>query len=164
MEKDLDNSNISVVLCKICLDSEGNDLISPCLCTGTAGFVHAACLKTWISAQELGLQQPKCEVCSFQYKMEKTVKKIFDPIKGMEEEFLYCCFIPVLIIISISLIIIIVVLSLNNLDFSKEPTSSYLIVGICLIPLVFCVVLLVVCFNKILYIKEVQDWRIHSVS
>lgn len=164
MERDQGNINKSDILCKFCLDSENKEFISPCLCTGSAGFVHVSCLKTWISSQEVSVQNPKCEICSFEYKMQKTLIKVYNPKKAIEEEFLYCCMIPVLILISIFLIIIIIVLSLSNLDFDKEPTSSYLILGICSIPLIFSFVFLIVCFNKILYIKEVKDWRIYSIN
>ena len=32
--------------CRICLE-EGGDLISPCACKGTTGYVHSECLEKW---------------------------------------------------------------------------------------------------------------------
>ncbi|XP_020408990.1 zinc finger, C3HC4 type family protein isoform X2 [Zea mays] len=37
--------------CRICLDSEGDDLIAPCRCKGTQKYVHRSCLDNWRSTK-----------------------------------------------------------------------------------------------------------------
>lgn len=38
-----------IELCRICLCDDGNsDLISPCQCKGSTGYIHENCLKTWL--------------------------------------------------------------------------------------------------------------------
>nr|GMC73026.1 E3 ubiquitin-protein ligase MARCH8 [Ipomoea batatas] len=38
-------------LCRICLDTEGEDLIAPCRCKGTQKYVHRSCLDNWRSTK-----------------------------------------------------------------------------------------------------------------
>jgi len=46
--------------CKICWESSAvNGLITPCDCTGTMKFVHAACLTNWMFLKD----NDTCEVC-----------------------------------------------------------------------------------------------------
>ncbi|XP_010273535.1 PREDICTED: uncharacterized protein LOC104609042 isoform X2 [Nelumbo nucifera] len=37
--------------CRICLDTEGEDLIAPCHCKGTQKYVHRSCLDHWRSTK-----------------------------------------------------------------------------------------------------------------
>ncbi|XP_051148064.1 uncharacterized protein LOC127263131 isoform X2 [Andrographis paniculata] len=37
--------------CRICFDSEGEDLIAPCHCKGTQKYVHRSCLDYWRSTK-----------------------------------------------------------------------------------------------------------------
>lgn len=150
--------------CRICFDSERNDLISPCLCSGTSKFVHDKCLKTWISSQEVNNSKPKCEICNYEYKMKMKIIKVYNPKKAIEEEFLYCCMIPVIIIIIIILSIIIAILITSTLNFKKNQTFSWLILTICLVPLLFSVVFLMICIKKILFINHIQEWNILSLE
>ena len=52
--------------CRICLD-EG-DLISPCLCTGTAAYVHEECLLKWLNTSG----RTDCEICKYEYQYEEV--------------------------------------------------------------------------------------------
>jgi hypothetical protein len=53
--------------CRVCLDEEGLELLSPCRCTGSLQFVHRQCLTTWrISAYHRTGQRRKlthCDMC-----------------------------------------------------------------------------------------------------
>ena len=53
--------------CRICLEEGGPDLIIPCLCRGTAQFVHRSCLDTWrlLNRQQAGFHT--CPTCGFTY-------------------------------------------------------------------------------------------------
>ena len=59
--------------CRICLDSQG-PMIVPCLCTGTAAFVHRGCLNTWrgIARNTASPQFTHCGVCQHPY----TIREI----------------------------------------------------------------------------------------
>lgn len=58
--------------CRICFDveSEGKDLIIPCLCTGSIKYVHEECLKTWLTTSGQDIKKSKCDICKHQFKME----------------------------------------------------------------------------------------------
>jgi hypothetical protein len=46
--------------CKICWSVDDNEvLLSPCACTGTMKFVHASCLRAWMSVKNSG----QCDIC-----------------------------------------------------------------------------------------------------
>lgn len=62
-----DDENISLVSpdqsqCRICLDTEGEDLIAPCHCKGTQKYVHRSCLDNWRSTRE-GFAFSHCTEC-----------------------------------------------------------------------------------------------------
>ena len=52
--------------CRICL--EEGDLISPCLCAGTAAFVHEECLIKWLNVSG----RTDCEICKYEFKYEEV--------------------------------------------------------------------------------------------
>lgn len=49
-------------LCRICLDTGGEDLIAPCHCKGTQKYVHRSCLDNWRSTKE-GFAFAHCTEC-----------------------------------------------------------------------------------------------------
>ena len=50
--------------CRICLE-EGGDLISPCACKGTTGYVHSECLEKWTHID--GEIRTSCEICNNEF-------------------------------------------------------------------------------------------------
>ncbi|XP_063970832.1 uncharacterized protein LOC135157818 [Lytechinus pictus] len=58
------NDSISSVTCRICLDGEipGEQLVNPCLCTGSASHVHITCLKKWLMTSGSNI----CELCQYE--------------------------------------------------------------------------------------------------
>ncbi|GIL60792.1 hypothetical protein Vafri_15319 [Volvox africanus] len=51
--------------CRICLLSEPfSDLVAPCHCTGSMGYAHMGCLKTWVMEK----RSVHCELCGAMYK------------------------------------------------------------------------------------------------
>lgn len=82
----------------------------------------------------------------------------------MIEEFLYCCMIPIYIIIIIVFTVVVIVLALFKLDFNKSPYVSWCVVSGCCFSIIGCFVLLIVAFNKILYVKELSEWKISSID
>lgn len=54
------------VTCRIC--REGDDLVQPCLCRGSVGYVHIECLKMWVfSSSNHNLRKYYCELCHCPY-------------------------------------------------------------------------------------------------
>lgn len=61
--------------CRICMENDNNiDIISPCRCKGTAGFVHEECLQKW---RRECLNDPdkynKCEICHEEYIITRII-------------------------------------------------------------------------------------------
>ncbi|CAF0954696.1 unnamed protein product [Adineta ricciae] len=63
--------NDQIKQCRICLDTDNTDsLISPCLCSGSAAFVHRTCLDNWRSENIRGIGFKYCDICKFEYVIE----------------------------------------------------------------------------------------------
>ena len=59
--------------CKYCLlDEDQNDMISPCSCKGTNGYVHRNCLETWIKS-DINIHKEKCRECNYVFQYENSV-------------------------------------------------------------------------------------------
>ncbi|KAJ0965585.1 hypothetical protein J5N97_026723 [Dioscorea zingiberensis] len=54
--------NADLPQCRICLDTEEEDLIAPCHCRGTQKYVHRSCLDNWRSTKE-GFAFAHCTEC-----------------------------------------------------------------------------------------------------
>ncbi|XP_042425259.1 uncharacterized protein LOC122012699 isoform X4 [Zingiber officinale] len=52
--------------CRICLETDGRDFISPCKCKGTSKYVHRECLDHWRSVKE-GFAFAHCTTCKAPY-------------------------------------------------------------------------------------------------
>ena len=62
------------LMCRICHgDSEEEELIRPCRCTGTVKHAHQSCILHWVSKS--GNQT--CELCNFKFKTRKESVKCF---------------------------------------------------------------------------------------
>lgn len=53
----------------------GGDIISPCKCSGSCGFVHKRCLEKWLSTAPPGIE--RCEICNseFTFALAKRPKR-----------------------------------------------------------------------------------------
>ncbi|XP_051148062.1 uncharacterized protein LOC127263131 isoform X1 [Andrographis paniculata] len=58
--------------CRICFDSEGEDLIAPCHCKGTQKYVHRSCLDYWRSTKE-GFAFAHCTECRAKFILRANV-------------------------------------------------------------------------------------------
>lgn len=64
----------SSTICRIChMGEPQHELINPCNCRGTLGYVHRRCLESWLSRS--GLKQ--CELCLYVYKTKSTLRYSF---------------------------------------------------------------------------------------
>ncbi|CAI5460218.1 unnamed protein product [Closterium sp. Yama58-4] len=52
--------------CRICLECDGDDLIAPCKCKGSARFVHRSCLDQWRATKE-GFAFCHCSTCKTRF-------------------------------------------------------------------------------------------------
>ena len=59
--------------CRFCFEERG-DLVSPCACAGTAGYVHVECLRRWqkVSLQSHGTEESACRVCGETFTLPKA--------------------------------------------------------------------------------------------
>lgn len=76
-EKEIENK-----LCRICLESDSiEQLISPCLCSGTSQYVHHECLSRWRTTTTNEDAIYMCMECRFHYEIKKNnCTKICDRI------------------------------------------------------------------------------------
>lgn len=58
--------------CRICHDTEGQDLISPCHCAGTSKWVHESCIIRWIRHTKT----KQCEICTCPIAVKRKKKPI----------------------------------------------------------------------------------------
>ncbi|XP_009620560.1 uncharacterized protein [Nicotiana tomentosiformis] len=65
-------SHAELSQCRICLDSEGEDLIAPCHCKGTQKYVHRSCLDNWRSTKE-GFAFAHCTECRAKFILRASV-------------------------------------------------------------------------------------------
>lgn len=59
------------IQCRICLEEEPNDFISPCQCRGTQRFVHRECLDEW-RRQNINESFYRCNTCHFRYRLSRV--------------------------------------------------------------------------------------------
>ena len=76
--------------CRICLEeqfikspqtkshnSNGGELLSPCMCSGTSKYVHRACLETWLDKCDSDQARKMCMECHTPYKFEEKINTKF---------------------------------------------------------------------------------------
>lgn len=59
--------------CKFCKESHG-ELISPCHCKGSVGFVHASCLVRYIALSK----KERCPDCKKSFELTQEKENIID--------------------------------------------------------------------------------------
>uniref|UniRef100_A0A7E4VY22 RING-CH-type domain-containing protein n=1 Tax=Panagrellus redivivus TaxID=6233 RepID=A0A7E4VY22_PANRE len=62
--------------CKICFGGESDDpWMSPCRCSGSIKWVHAACLRKWLSMAPYN-QREACSTCKYNYRKHWRLKAL----------------------------------------------------------------------------------------
>lgn len=65
------NNLLDTKECRICLsDDLIENMISPCLCTGTNKYVHHECLKKFMVLSDNPLFKKECYICKYEYNYE----------------------------------------------------------------------------------------------
>ena len=61
-------------VCRICFcgDETGENLISPCLCSGSMKWVHASCLDEWRASSANARSFHRCDQCGAQYRLQRS--------------------------------------------------------------------------------------------
>ncbi|XP_053439363.1 E3 ubiquitin-protein ligase MARCHF2 isoform X6 [Nycticebus coucang] len=77
--------------CRICHEgANGENLLSPCGCTGTLGAVHKSCLERWLSSSNTSY----CELCHTEFAVEKRPRPLTEWLKDpgpRTEKRTLCC-------------------------------------------------------------------------
>jgi len=59
--------------CRIChCGAEVEELISPCHCSGSLGFIHQTCLQEWLGSTN----KKVCELCRYEFKLHATLRPL----------------------------------------------------------------------------------------
>lgn len=113
-----------VIFCRICFESHnlsGNELISPCACSGTIGHVHKKCLLRWIDVRE----ETKCKVCNVNFDIE---------VQTDEEEKDYITM-KVVALLSIIIVYITILLFWDDMDHTIMLIVTFLFTTIFVVAL-----------------------------
>lgn len=84
--------------CRICLEEDGI-FISPCSCSGSAGYIHRECLDSWRSTRPERMNA--CEICTFEFVIE--IQGV-SPAMTRMRNFKYTCFVTWDIIVIVFMI------------------------------------------------------------
>lgn len=103
-------------MCRICLGSEGEDFISPCLCKGSVMYVHRSCWNRWRMISKNPMSYYRCENCHFFYNLsqDQDLDRALESVKGLDghgQEINRNCFsipttIKLLLVYSLSLFLV----------------------------------------------------------
>lgn len=56
-------------ICRICLEEDDEEYISPCLCKGTQKYIHRECLNKWRNMHPNNTEKRNsCEICKYKFK------------------------------------------------------------------------------------------------
>jgi hypothetical protein len=149
-------------ICRICLDIGESPLISPCKCSGTSGYAHEHCLKTWILTKFSDISLAQCEVCKTQYLMRLSSYKKCKDHHSSEGIVIYFCSLPFLILILLGMFST-VLLSLISY-YTKHQNLPYTIVVLLssLASIVLTILLLLHLIYKGLIDSQLIDLTISS--
>ncbi|XP_070543550.1 E3 ubiquitin-protein ligase MARCHF2-like [Ptychodera flava] len=61
-------------ICRICHegDKAGEELISPCRCTGTMSYLHRGCIEQWLATAN----STQCELCNYEFRTKRRPQSI----------------------------------------------------------------------------------------
>lgn len=114
--------------CRICLDSNPTDqLISPCLCRGSQGYVHLSCLQEWIvRTVDTGIAY--CELCRHAYHLKyryKTQLRCCNKKEGMR------IWQPLMLLIASAVLLCVLILSWQEGFVEKPLLVAFGFIGSC---------------------------------
>jgi len=60
-----------IIECRNCHSEGGDDLIAPCLCSGSIKYVHRSCLDAWRAYSPNESSFTHCDVCHYEYRFRE---------------------------------------------------------------------------------------------
>ncbi|CAF1234418.1 unnamed protein product [Rotaria sp. Silwood1] len=121
----LEVTNNQLKQCRICLDNDNpNDIISPCLCSGSSAYVHRKCLNDWRSENAGGKSFKFCDIYQFEYGIETILT---DPKTERERLLKYHFYVAhdsTVIILLVQLIILGVAFLLKAIDKKDDNIKN----------------------------------------
>lgn len=117
-----------VPTCRICLDSNPVDqLVSPCLCRGSQGYVHLSCLQEWIM-RTVGTGVAFCELCRHSYRLKCIYKTQISCCYGKQNGHIWQ---PLVLLIASSVLLGVLVLSWQEGYVEKPMLIAFGFIGSC---------------------------------
>ncbi|KAM3138420.1 hypothetical protein pb186bvf_009506 [Paramecium bursaria] len=166
------DQELQLKACRICLENEVDttkQIITPCKCKGSTGFVHEQCLKTWIVTQTKQFSTV-CEICKFEYNIQIKKRKVCMPRKVCKAnvENLLALICLTFVFSGFTVLQVFIIIQITNIYNGDESGSSILtspitmigisvLIFICLIPIFYCLVYILV---KMLFITKIKSWHI----
>lgn len=147
------------ILCRICLEDDGKDLISPCSCRGHSKYVHNECLKIWISVRFPQIEGSFCEVCKNPFALDIKRRIICGKNTQNSEEF--SNYLKVLIVSAsmITFAISALYFILDKLEGQKMNEDSIVSILIFSSSILFSIVVFLRCLQKLFLITKI-DFKI----
>ena len=66
-------------VCRICLEQDDDEYISPCLCKGTQKYIHRKCLDEW---RNININNPEkrnsCEICKYKFRFKTEINNNYN--------------------------------------------------------------------------------------
>eukprot|EP00166_Cyanidium_caldarium_P002991 ctg_287.g209 len=109
--------------CRICHDTEPNELLRPCDCTGTLAYVHRECLEKWLQQ----VTQYKCEICGKQYRCKRKTRSFFGFLfrRGAWREWLHLGYVFFFANIWTQTGVLLQILKLKQLRFKEKCITCF---------------------------------------
>ena len=150
-----------VHVCRICLEST-EKLIRPCNCSGTQGYIHEKCLKTWILSKTKRLKNSKCEICKVKYEMKFKKGLKFAPKMCLDVKLSHILlgFVLTGLIPSLAFAVVYIVNRILEAEYLEEVFClSSIALAICFI-LVLALITAVKSFTWFCFVRVVKDCEI----
>ena len=114
--------------CRLCLDCNPVDqLISPCLCRGSQGYVHLSCLQEWI-LRTAGPEVAYCELCMHAYRLKCMYKTQIRCCHRKQDGHIWQ---PVVLLVASAVLLGVLVLSWQEGFVEKPMLIAFGFVGGC---------------------------------
>lgn len=146
-------------MCRICLEDDGKDLISPCCCRGHSKYVHNECLKIWISVRFPKIEGSFCEVCKKPFALD--IKRRVTCGKNIENNEEFSNYLKVLFVSASMITFAISALyfmleKLNDQEMNEDSKVSIVIFSI---SIVFSIFVFLRCLQKLFLVTKI-DFKI----
>ncbi|OMJ88901.1 hypothetical protein SteCoe_9000 [Stentor coeruleus] len=146
-------------VCRICLEDDGKNLISPCSCRGHSKYVHNECLKIWISIRFPKIEGSFCEVCKKYFALD--IKRRVTCGKNIENNEEFSNYLKVLFVSAsmITFAILALCFMFKKLKGREINEDSKLSIIIFSISMIFSIIVFLRCLQKLFLVTKI-DFKI----